>query len=208
MPVVAIDGPVGAGKTTIARAVGAALGLPVLETGAMYRAVAWAALQADNGDPAGLAEVARSIDIETGERVMVDGVDVTAALRGADVGQLVSTVASVAGVRAALVERQRRWVVERGGGVVEGRDIGTVVFPEADLKVFLTASSAERARRRAADESPADVERRDTIDSSRSVSPLAAAADAVVVDTTGRPVEGIVSEIVALWDGRGKGAVG
>lgn len=202
MRVVAIDGPVGSGKSTVAKAVAARLGLPYLESGAMYRVVAWAALR-DGMDPAeadpdDLTALATGLDMEMGERVTVDGADVTADLRGPEVGRAVSAVAATAGVRTELVRRQREWVTEHGGAVVEGRDIGSVVFPDADVKVFLTASAAERAHRRSMDETADDVARRDLLDSTRAVSPLTVPRGAVVVDTTGRAIDDVVDEIVGM----------
>jgi CMP/dCMP kinase len=198
--IVAIDGPVGAGKTTVARAVADRLGLDYLDTGSMYRSVALAALNLGvdpNTAPAEkVAAVAREARIEAGERVLLDGVDVTDQLRTPEVGRSVSAVASEPEVRTVLVEHQRAWARAHGGGVVDGRDIGTVVFPDADLKVFLTASDEERARRRHGDESAADLARRDRLDSTRAASPLVAADDALVIDTTGRSIDDIVEEIV------------
>lgn len=200
MRVVAIDGPVGSGKSTVARALAARLDLPYLESGAMYRVVALAALRRglDPADHDAHARLAAEVDMELGEAVLIDGVDVTAELRGPDVGRAVSAVAAMAGVRDELVRRQRRWVADHGGGVVEGRDIGSVVFPGADLKVFLTAGAAERARRRALDETPDNLARRDLLDSTRAVSPLIVPDGARVLDTTGRPIEDVVEEIVGL----------
>lgn len=197
MRVIAIDGPVGSGKSTVARAVAERLGLEVLETGAMYRAVAAAALAAGiepgPGTAARLAELAREIEAApVGE----------AELRNPAINRAVSAVAAQPEVRAELVAVQRRWVAARGGAVVEGRDIGTVVFPDAAVKVFLTASADERARRRGADEDAADLARRDHLDASRAASPLVAAPDAVVVDSTGRSVDDVVDEIVARAAGR------
>lgn len=199
MRVVAIDGPVGSGKSTVAKAVAARLGLPYLESGAMYRVVALAALRR-GVDPAsdGIVAVAREVAMEIGDRVVVDGDDVTGELRSPDVGRAVSVVAANPEVRAELVARQRRWAADHGGGVVEGRDIGSVVFPDAAVKVFLTASPEERARRRAGDEDAAAITRRDQLDSTRSASPLVVADGAVVIDSTGRDVEGIVEQIVAM----------
>jgi len=198
--VVAIDGPVGSGKSTVARAVAARLGLEHLETGSMYRAVAVAVLRRGLepaiDDPA-MADVARSVRIDVGERLLVDGVDVTDELRTPDVGRAVSVVAADPAVRAELVRRQRQWVADRGGGVVEGRDIGSVVFPDATLRVYLTASDEERARRRGGDEAAADVARRDRLDASRSASPLVVPEGAVVIDTTDRSVAEVVDEIVS-----------
>ena len=200
MRVVAIDGPVGSGKSTVARAVADRLDLPYLESGAMYRVVALAALRRklDPADHDAHARLAAEVDMELGERVLVDGADVTADLRSAEVGRGVSAVAAMGGVREQLVRRQREWVVAHDGAVVEGRDIGSVVFPDADLKVFLTASAAERARRRAMDETADDLARRDLLDSTRAVSPLIVPEGAVVVDTTGRPIDQVVDEIVRL----------
>ena len=195
MRVVAIDGPVGSGKSTVAQAVALRLGLDFLQTGAMYRAVALALLQRGGEDA---ASVARAVVIDVGERVTIDGEDVTDAIRSPDVGRAVSEVAANPDVRGELVRRQREWAVEHGGGVVEGRDIGSVVFPDAALKVFLTATPEERARRRD-DESADDVRRRDLVDSTRAASPLVVADGAVVVDSTGRGIDEVVDEIVALF---------
>jgi cytidylate kinase len=208
--VVAIDGPSGSGKSTIARGVACALGLPVLDTGAMYRAVALAALEHDvalDDEPA-CAALAREHDIavEAGATT-IDGRDVSAAIRGPEATAAVSIVAAHPAVRKVLVARQRAWVERHGGGVVEGRDIGTVVFPVAPLKVYLTASDDERARRRQQDEVASAravgveavrnaMSRRDALDSSRAVSPLRVANDAVEIDTTGRNVDDIVTELV------------
>ena len=214
MRVVAIDGPVGSGKSTVAQAVAARLGLDCLGTGAMYRAVAVAVLHRCGAgeigpdlEPADLVAVAEMVDIqiesweiatgELGERVLVDGEDVTDEIRSPMVGRMVSAVASVPEVRDRLVAMQRGWVEAHGGAVVEGRDIGSVVFPDAELKVFLTASPEERARRRD-DEDADDVRRRDHLDSTRAVSPLVVADGAVVIDSTGRSIDEIVDEIVGL----------
>lgn len=203
MRVVAIDGPVGSGKSTVAKAVAHRLDLPYLESGAMYRVVALAALRQGvdpNAEGAGdeLARIAAEADMEVGERVMLDGDEVTADLRSPEVGRSVSAVAANPDVRTELVRRQREWVEEHGGAVVEGRDIGSVVFPDADLKVFLTASAAERARRRELDETADDLARRDLLDSTRAVSPLIVPQGAVVVDTTARPVDDVVEEILGM----------
>lgn len=200
MRVVAIDGPVGSGKSTVAKAVAQRLDLPYLESGAMYRVVAWAAVRrgidTDAGDE--LAALAADLDMEIGERIVVDGDDVTGDLRSPEVGRAVSAVAATAGVRTELVRRQREWVEAHGGAVVEGRDIGSVVFPDAEVKVFLTASTEERARRRSMDETADDLARRDLLDSTRAVSPLIVPQGAVVVDTTGRAIDDVVEEIVGL----------
>jgi cytidylate kinase len=183
--VIAIDGPAGSGKSTVARLLASRLGLDYLDTGAMYRSVALAALRGGVAmdDAEALEVLAGGVQVETGD-----------AVRTPEVNAVVSLVAAVPGVRKELVERQRSWAAERGGGVVEGRDIGTVVFPEAALKVFLTASEEERARRR---HEEADPSARDRIDSTRAVSPLRAADDALVIDTTGRTIDEIVEEVLS-----------
>ena len=197
LPVIAIDGPAGSGKSTVSRALAARLGVDRLDTGAMYRAVAWASLDRaiDPGNRDAVAAVARTIEISVGDRVSVDGTDVTEAIRGPQVSAAVSAVAANPEVRAVMVRRQREWAAEHGGGVVEGRDIGTVVFPGADLKIYLTASVEERARRRPEEGADA-VARRDRIDSTRPVSPLGVADGARVIDTTDRTVDDIVEEVV------------
>jgi CMP/dCMP kinase len=201
--VVAIDGPVGSGKSTVAKAVARRLDLPYLESGAMYRVVALAALRRGidpdaEGSADAVTTLAAEVDMGLGEQVTLEGKDVTAELRSPEVGRVVSAVAAMAGVRTELVRRQREWVEEQGGAVVEGRDIGSVVFPDAELKVFLTASAAERARRRELDETADDLARRDLLDSTRAVSPLIVPQGAVVLDTTGRAADDVVDEILAL----------
>lgn len=197
--VIAIDGPAGSGKSTVSRAVAERLGLEVLDTGAMYRAVTVLALRAglDLADADKVALVASEAALVVGDRVRSHGVDLTDELRTAEVNAAVSVVSAHPGVRSALVAQQRAWASERDGTVVEGRDIGTVVFPEARLKVYLTASDAERARRRA-EEHEASVARRDELDERRATSPLRPADDAHVLDTTGRPVDDVVDEILSL----------
>ncbi len=209
--VVAIDGPAGAGKSTLARSVADLLGVEKLDTGAMYRAVAHSALTRGIAidDQPSVGELARGLVVEVADRVRVDGADVTDAIRTPAVDEVVSVVAANPEVRAAMVARQRAWVAERGGGVVEGRDIGTVVLPDAQLKIYLTASSDERAHRRAHERvghDPSAVARalaiRDRLDSTRKASPLPSpeevAADAVVIDSTGRDAEEVLRE-VAKW---------
>jgi cytidylate kinase len=221
--VIAIDGPVGAGKSTVAQAVSSRLGVARLESGAMYRAVALAALRkgVDLDDGGALGSLAQAMSLEVNATVLLDGEDVTDALRQEEVSEASSVVARHPDVRAELVRRQRAWIERHRGGVVEGRDIGTVVAPDATLKVFLTASLDERARRRveelaagrtgeaAAAPDPAQVAAalavRDAADANRPVSPLAAADDAVVLDTTGRSVEDVVDEVVSLLAERGGG---
>ena len=203
---IAIDGPAGSGKSTVARRVAERLGLDYLDTGAMYRSVAFAALErgVDVADGEAVAALAHGLDIVVAGRVTVDGVDATSAIRGPEVTRAVSVVAAVPGVRREMVRRQRAWLEDREGGVVEGRDIGTVVFPDADLKVFLTASDDVRAKRRAGETAvddvgavAADIARRDTLDSTRAASPLAVADDALVIDTTGLDVDAVVEEVLS-----------
>jgi CMP/dCMP kinase len=208
--VIAIDGPSGSGKSTVARAVAKELGLAVLDTGAMYRAITLAALEAkvvlDDAAACGAIARASVITVEDGVTIL-DGHDVSAEIRGPLVTGAVSIVSAHPEVRAVLVAGQRAWVEQHGGGVVEGRDIGTVVFPDAPVKAFLVASDDERARRRqrdeaaaaravAVDEVKAALDRRDAIDRGRSVSPLRAADDAIVIDTTHLDVESVVATIV------------
>ena len=211
--IVAVDGPAGSGKSTVARAVALRLGLSYLDTGAMYRSVAHAALRAsvDLDDADAVAALAHRTRIEVGERVLVDGEDATSAIRSPEVTRAVTAAAANPRVRQEMVRRQRVWVEENKGGVVEGRDIGSVVFPEARLKVFLTADPEERARRRAAEAGTAvatDIARRDEADSTRQHSPLTAADDAITIDTTGRGIDEVVDEILGLLSQRqlpGKG---
>lgn len=211
MRVIAIDGPAGAGKSTIARALAARLGLQYLDTGAMYRAVTVAAARRgiEPADAERVAQLAREVDIDLVDgRVCVDGIDATDAIRSAETTAAVSAVAANSGVRAELRARQREWALERGGGVVEGRDIGSVVFPDADLKLFLTASPRTRAERRVA-ESGGDVDeieqaiaRRDHLDSTRDDSPLTEANGSVVVDTTGLGIDEVLEHIIGLMGDR------
>lgn len=197
--VVAIDGPAGAGKSTVARAVADALGFTYLDSGAMYRCVGLIASER-GAEP---ADVARVLRIELGARVLCDGRDVTEAIRAPEVSEEASRVAADPRVREAVVEQQRRLVAD-GDWVAEGRDIGTVVAPDAAVKVFLTASPGERARRRAA-QIGADVATvlqeqaiRDERDTTREHSPLAAAPDAVELDTTGLRLDEVIARVVAL----------
>jgi cytidylate kinase len=210
--VIAIDGPAGAGKSSVARAVARALGFTYLDSGAMYRCVALAALErgADLDDDAATGELARSIEIGfDGERVSLDGRDVSAAIRDPAVTGASSRVSVHPQVREAMVARQREMIAAAGRFVAEGRDIGTVVSPESPLKVFLTASAEERARRRAAQtgENEATVlaaqRVRDERDETREHSALRAADDAVEIDTTSLSLDEVVERVVALVRERG-----
>ncbi|GGE11175.1 cytidylate kinase [Marinithermofilum abyssi] len=212
---VAIDGPAGAGKSTVARQVAENLGLTYVDTGAMYRAVTWKALQkqADLHNEEEITRIAREADIrltpgQNGMDVWVDGKKVTEDIRTPEVTSNVSAVAGMPGVRQALVEKQRQMAVA-GGVVMDGRDIGTHVLPDAEVKVFLTASIEERAQRRFKemkrkgysvdlDQLREEIRRRDEMDSNREHSPLRAASDAVHVDTTNRSLEEVIQTILNL----------
>ncbi len=205
--VIAIDGPAGSGKSTVARRLAKELGLDYLDTGAMYRSVTFACLArgVDPADAADVAGVARGIDlrVDADGSVTVDGFDATTQIRGPEVTRAVSDVASHAEVRAELVSRQREWARRRGGGVLEGRDIGSVVFPDARLKVYLSASPEVRAARRAREVSDldfdtvaADLARRDALDSGRQNDPLRRADGAIEVDTSDLSIDEVV-ELIA-----------
>jgi len=213
--IVAIDGPVGSGKSTVARRVAELLGYAYLDSGAMYRAVAWKALREntplDREEKLAALAGATRIDLvstDGGYRVLVDGADVTEQIRTAEVAQAASKVAVVAGVRTVLVSEQRR-AAQRGGVVMEGRDIGTVVFPDAELKIFLDAAVEVRAERRRLEHAQKserlefsevleEVHQRDRRDRERAVSPLVRAGDAVLVDNTAMGVEETARLIVLL----------
>jgi cytidylate kinase len=214
--VIAIDGPSGVGKGTVARALAAALGYRHVDTGAMYRAVAWRAQQLglDLDDEGAVLVVAQEavIDVD-GSRVVIDGTDVSAAIRTPDIDRATTRVARLPRVRAELVARQRA-LAEQGPLVMEGRDIGTVVFPAAAVKIYLDASADERARRRACDPAHSAaqtqdlahiaeaMQRRDENDRTRQASPLSIAADATVVDTTGIPASRVADQVLAIVRGR------
>jgi cytidylate kinase len=210
--IIAIDGPGGSGKSTVARHLAERLGLDYLDTGAMYRAVAFAALRAgiDPSDVEPVANLVDGLELNMADGgVVVDGVDATIEIRGPEVTRAVSLVAANTAVRTELRSRQREWAATRPGGVVEGRDIGTVVFPDATLKVFLTARADVRAERRSQEVSDldyetvaADLARRDTLDEGREDSPLARAEDALVLDTSGMSIDEVVDVLVAELDGR------
>ena len=208
MRVIAIDGPAGSGKSTVAKALAARLNLDYLDTGAMYRAVAFAAIQKQirPNEVEEITKVAESLDLElTEESCVVNGVDATTEIRGPEVTSLVSQVATMAEVRTEMVKRQRAWAETRNGGVMEGRDIGSVVFPDAMLKIYLTASEEVRAARRAAEVKEgdvaivaADIERRDAVDTQRAASPLVEAEDAIVVDTSAMTLQQVVDHVIGL----------
>jgi cytidylate kinase len=209
--VVAVDGPSGSGKSTVSRRLAIALGARYLDTGAMYRAVTWAVLRAgiDVSDAGAVADVCSRLSLDIGTDpsspyIRADGVPVDGPIRGVEVTQTVSAVAAVPAVRAELVARQRQIIAAAGRIVVEGRDIGTVVAPEAHLKVYLTASVDERARRRSdenmvdVDTTAADLRRRDQFDSTRAADPLRRATDAVELDTTRLGIDEVVSRLREL----------
>ena len=209
--VVAIDGPAGVGKSTVARAVAAALGWPYLDTGAFYRAVALAVARAGlgAGDPSAILEVAAAASLDYCEGdMLLDNEPVSEAVRAPEIAALASAISVLPELRRVVVQAQRTWVEHHGGrAVVEGRDIGTVVFPEAPVKVYLTADTVERARRRAGDSEAAgqdlaaieeQIRARDHTDSTRSASPLRPAEDAVVIDTTSLTAAQVVAIVLGL----------
>ena len=207
MIVVAIDGPAGAGKSTIAKALAAKLRVGYLDTGAMYRAVTFAAMKSgiDLSNQDLVAALTRESKMHlTDESVVINGLDATTAIRSSEVTAAVSSVAANSEVRTELRERQRQWIADHNGGVVEGRDIGSVVFPDATLKVYLPASPTVRARRRVAqsggnvEEIAAAIASRDLQDSSRSDSPLTQTDDAITIDTSDRSIDEVVAQLVEL----------
>jgi CMP/dCMP kinase len=209
VPIVAIDGPAGAGKSTIARSLASRLGVQYLDTGAMYRAVTAEALRTSISldDSSAVGTLARDCELHVGlDLVTINGRDVTKEIRTPEVTSAVSIVAAHSSVRSEMRRRQREWGDARGGGVIEGRDIGTVVFPDATLKVFLTASPRVRAERRVAqaggdvDQVEASIAERDRLDSTRPDSPLAESSDAVVVDTSHSSIDDVVDRIITLLE--------
>jgi CMP/dCMP kinase len=208
--VVAIDGPAGAGKSTIALELARVLNLPYLDTGAMYRGITCAVLRKgiDPSDESSVAQLALSTVLDISDNgLFVDGLDATLEIRGESVTRAVSSVAANSEVRSQLRELQRKWVTERGGGVVEGRDIATVVFTDARLKIYLTASPLVRAQRRVAqiggdvEQIAQDIAERDHRDSTRIDSPLRESESALVVDTSNRTIEDVVNQIVVAFHG-------
>lgn len=206
--VIAIDGPAGAGKSTIAKALSARLSMKYLDTGAMYRAVTYEAMlrDLDLDDQENITLMAQECDLHVGiDRVIINGHDATTAIRGPEVTGNVSKVAVNSGVRTEMRIRQQEWATAHGGGVIEGRDIATVVFPDAVLKVFLTASPEVRAQRRVdqhggnVSEIAAAIAERDLLDSTRADSPLASSSDSVIVDTSDRAIDDVVDEIEKLF---------
>ena len=206
MRVIAIDGPAGAGKSTVARQVSTATGLRYLDTGAMYRCVALAVQQSstDANDAEAVGKIARDVSVVIGrDAAMLNGTDVSAEIRSSEINSIVSIIAAHTPVRDAMREQQRRWIRDQKGGVVEGRDIGTVVFPEAILKVFLTASPEVRAVRRVGQTGgdvqavAASIAERDHLDSTRLDSPLRPSEGSVIVDSSNRTIEEVVTEIVS-----------
>ena len=205
MRIIAIDGPAGSGKSTVGRALARHLGLEYLDTGAMYRSVTFAAIRRgiDPSEAEVLGRIVGDIELDVGaQAVTVDGVDATIEIRGPEVSRAVSIVAANPIVRAEMVRRQREWAQRHGGGVIEGRDIGSVVFPDAELKVYLTADPEVRAQRRSKEATDldyetvaADLARRDALDQGREASPLVEADGAFLVDTTGLTVEEIIQVI-------------
>lgn len=204
--IVTVDGPGGTGKSTVSRLVAGRAGLPHLDTGAYYRAATVAVLRSgvvpSEGDVVVAVVSASTLDQEDG-RMYLDGEDVSEEIRGEDVTRAVSAVSSHSGVRQLLVGMQRSWISRHGGrGVVEGRDIGSVVFPEAEVKIYLDASAEVRARRRAfqtgedPDEVLADLNRRDHLDSTREVSPLTVPDGAVVIDTSDMALDDVVDRVL------------
>ena len=213
--VVAVDGPSGSGKSTVSRRLATAIDGIYLDTGAMYRAITWAVLQAgvDLQDPDAIAKISQETTLSVGTdpvspHFRANGTDVDAAIRGPEVTGAVSAVAAVPAVRRQLVQLQREIIAAAPRIVVEGRDIATVVAPDAELKVYLTASAAARAQRRSAEDATdvaateADLNRRDKLDSSRAVDPLRQADDAVTLDTTGMGIDEVVATLLSMLNSK------
>jgi len=209
MRVIAIDGPAGAGKSTVARQVSTATGLRYLDTGAMYRCVALAVQQSstDPNDPEAVGHIAQDVSVVIErDAAKLNGIDVSQEIRSSEINGIVSIIAAHTPVRDAMREQQRRWISDHQGGVVEGRDIGTVVFPDAILKVFLTASPEVRAERRVGQTGgditavAASIAERDYLDSTRLDSPLKPSNDSVVVDSSRRTIDEVVTEIVGHFE--------
>ena len=213
--VVAVDGPSGSGKSTVSRRLATAIDGIYLDTGAMYRAITWAVLQSgvDLQDTDSIVKIAQETHLAIGTdpaapHFRANGEDVDAAIRGPEVTGAVSAVAAVPGVRRMLVQLQQEIIAGARRIVVEGRDIATVVAPDADLKVYLTASAAARARRRSAEDASdvaateADLNRRDKLDSSRAVDPLRQADDAVTLDTTGMGIDEVVAQLLSMLNSK------
>ena len=209
MRVIAIDGPAGAGKSTVAKRVSEATGLPYLDTGAMYRCVAYAIQKdkVDINDAVAVGRIAHTVAINIeGTTATLNGEDVSSSIRSPEINGIVSVIAAQTPVRDAMRQQQRQWIDTHGGGVVEGRDIGTVVFPNATLKIFLTASPIVRAERRVGqsggdlEEVAAAIAQRDHIDTSREDSPLRPSPDAIAVDSSNKTIDDVVAEIVSLFD--------
>lgn len=216
--VVAVDGPSGSGKSTVSRRLAGAIGARYLDTGAMYRAVTWAVLRSgvDPSDAESVTKVAGEVDLKIGvdpeaPSVTADGIAIDREIRGPEVTGAVSAVSAVPAVREILVRRQREMIAAAGRIVVEGRDIGSVVAPDADLKVYLTASADARARRRSAENAAdlartaAELARRDRLDSTRAIDPLRQAPDAIVLDTTELGIDEVVDRLRELLAAGGAG---
>ena len=211
VPIITIDGPVASGKGTVARAVAEALGFHLLDSGAIYRAHALACLNRDikSNEIKSLTAIAQALSLKfSGDRIALDGHDVTTAVRTEAVGMMASTLSAIPEVRAALFDRQRAFA-QPPGLVADGRDMGTVIFPDAGTKVFLTASAEERARRRYKQLKEKglavtlaallrEIEARDARDAARPVAPLKPATDAVLIDSTGMPVDAVVAKVLSL----------
>ena len=209
MRVIAIDGPAGAGKSTVARQVSTATGLRYLDTGAMYRCVALEVQNTatDPNDADAVGKIARDVSVVIErDAAKLNGVDVSSEIRSSEINAIVSVIAAHTPVRDAMREQQRRWIQAQQGGVVEGRDIGTVVFPDAILKVFLTASPEVRAERRVGQTGgditavAASIAERDHLDSTRLDSPLRPSEGSVIVDSSNRTIEEVVAEIVSHFE--------